>query len=173
MANNVLVKSLVQLPILRGLSETEAAAIADISEEKAMPRGETIFKEGDEGDALYVILQGHVEILKSDRAGQEQSLAKIGDGSVIGEMSLIQGKAARSATARAITDARLLRVSADRFSQLLAKDNLGALKIVYNLAQVMSRRLLMMDEKLVDVLDKGKKKEELAAFQKILTNWSF
>jgi hypothetical protein len=44
---------------------------------------------------------------------------------------------------------------------------------VFNLAQVMSRRLLLMDEKLVDLLDKGKRKEELADFQKILSRWSF
>lgn len=171
--SNQLVKTLIQLPILRGLSESEAAAIADISEETSLPRGEVLFKEGDEGDALYVILQGHVEVLKSDRAGHEQSLAKVGDGSVIGEMSLIQGKAARSATARALTDAKLLKISSDKFSGLLGKSNVGALKIVFNIAQVMSRRLSLMDEKLVDLLDKGKKKEELAAFQKILTNWSF
>jgi CRP/FNR family transcriptional regulator, cyclic AMP receptor protein len=167
------VKMLVQLPILRGLSEEQAGAIAEIAEETTIARGENLFKEGEEGDALYIILQGHMEILKSDRAGNEQSLAKVGDGSVIGEMSLIQGRAARSATARAVTDARLLKMSSDRFQSLLQKDNVGALKIVHNIAQVMSRRLSMMDEKVVDMLDKGKKKEEFAAFQKILTNWSF
>lgn len=166
-------KTLVQLPILRGLSEDQARPIAEIADESSIARGENLFKEGDEGDAMYIILQGHIEILKSDRAGHEQSLAKVGDGSVIGEMSLIQGRAARSATARAVTDARLLKIPSERFTALLQKDNVGALKIVYNIAQVMSRRLSLMDEKLVDVLDKSKKKEEFAAFQKILTNWSF
>ena len=166
-------KMLVQLPILRGLTEEQATPIAEISDEMPIVRGHTLFKEGDEGDALFIILQGHMEILKSDRAGNEQSLAKVGDGSVIGEMSLIQGRAARSATVRAVTDGKLLRISSDAFSALLAKDNIGALKIVYNIAQVMSRRLSLMDEKVVDMLDKGKKKEEFAAFQKILTNWSF
>ncbi len=88
-------------------------------------------------------------------------------------MSLLGGNAARSATATALSDVKLLKIPSSRFSKLLRDENVAALKIVHNLAQVMSRRLLLMDEKLVEVLDKGKKKEELADFQRILNNWSF
>ncbi len=48
-----------------------------------------------------------------------------------------------------------------------------ALKIVRNLAQVMARRLHLASEKMVDLMDQPKRKEELADFQRILTNWSF
>ena len=99
-----------------------------------------------------------------------QTLARIADGSVIGEMSLLMGNAARSATAVAATDAQLLRVPADRFGELVRRDRVAALKIVFNLAQVMSRRLLLMNEKLVEQLDRGRKKEELTEFQKILSD---
>ena len=64
-------------------------------------------------------------------------------------------------------------MSSQRFSKLLKANTVGALKVVHNLAQVLSRRLQLMDEKLVDLLDKGKRKEELAEFQRILSNWSF
>ena len=47
------------------------------------------------------------------------------------------------------------------------------MKIVRNLSQVMARRLHLMGEKVVELSDKGKKKEELADFQRILNNWSF
>jgi CRP/FNR family transcriptional regulator, cyclic AMP receptor protein len=164
---------LTPLPLFRGLTEAEAGAVAEISEEVALPAGQLLFREGDEGDALYVLLTGTVEVIKHDRGGAEQVLAQLTDGSVLGEMSLISGNAARSASVRATSDLKLIKVSAARFSVLLQQGSPGALKVVASLAQVLGRRLLQMDEKLVDVLDKSKRKEELAAFQKILTNWSF
>ena len=55
----------------------------------------------------------------------------------------------------------------------IGEDNIAALKVVHNLAQVMSKRLALINEKLVDSLGKTKKKEELADFSRILNRWSF
>jgi CRP/FNR family transcriptional regulator, cyclic AMP receptor protein len=168
-----LVKKLIQIPVCRGLKESEAAEIFEIAEEVSAWKGSHLFREGDPGDSLYVVLEGTLEITKRDKAGKEQQLAKVSDGSVIGEMSLIAGSAARSASALAVTDLKLLKVPVRRFTKLLQDDNVAALKVVQNIAQVLSRRLLMMDEKLVDVMNTGKRKEELQDFQRILTNWQF
>ncbi|MBI3183710.1 MAG: cyclic nucleotide-binding domain-containing protein [Myxococcales bacterium] len=168
-----LVKKLIQIPICRGLSEPEAAEVFEVAEETSLKKGERLFREGEMGDALYVVLEGQIEVSKSDRQGRPQTLAKLGDGSVLGEMSLVCGDAARSASAHALTDAKLLKIPSARFSKLLRNDSVAALKIVHNLAQVMSRRLLLMDEKLLDAMEKGKRREELAEFQRILSDWSF
>lgn len=170
-----LVKKLIQVPIFRGLKDTEVAQISEISEETAIQRGAQLFREGDEGDALYVVLEGELEITKRDKAGRQQFLAKVSGGSVLGEMSLVTGLSARSATAVATTDAKLLKIPANRFAKLLREDSVAALKIVANLAQVMSRRLKLMDEKVIELLERGSspKKAELAEFQKILSDWSF
>ncbi|MHB8872073.1 MAG: Crp/Fnr family transcriptional regulator [Myxococcaceae bacterium] len=173
MATSPLVKKLSQIPICRGLKESETGELFAIAEETTARKGNVLFHEGDEGDALYIVLEGHIDVTKKGANGVPQSLAKIGDGSVIGEMSLMGGNAARSATATASSDVKLLKVPATRFSKLLRDENVAALKVVHNLAQVMSHRLQLMDEKLVDLLDKGKKKEELADFQRILNNWAF
>lgn len=172
-APSPLMQKLIQIPIFRGLTEAEAKGIFDIAEEATAKKGEMLFKEGEPGDAVYVVLEGHVEVLKQDKGGGQQTLAKMGDGSVLGEMSLVVGQPTRSASALAVTDLKLLKMSTSRFSKLLKTDNVGALKVVHNLAQVLSRRLHLMDEKLVDLMDKGKRREELAEFQKILSNWSF
>ena len=166
-------QQLIQIPIFRGLSEDEAKAIIAIAEERQVKKSELVFDEGDPGDGIYVVLSGGVSIQKKDKAGQQQELAKLGDGSVVGEMSLITGDAARSASALATADATLLKISSQRFSKLLGADDKAALKVVRNLAQVMARRLNLMSEKVVDLTDKGKRKEELADFQRILTNWQF
>lgn len=166
-------KTLIQIPICRGLTEEEVRTLFEIAEEASAGKGEVLFKEGDSGEALYVLLAGTVEILKRDRAGAQQQLARIAEGGVFGEMSLVNGNAPRSASAVAGSDVRLLKIPTARFSRLLGEASLAALKVVHNLAQVMSRRLLMMDEKLMDVLDQGRRKEELSNFQQILTNWAF
>ena len=61
-----------------------------------------------------------------------------------------------------------------RVQKLLKADHVAALKVVANLAQVMSKRLAAINEKLVTSLgEKGKKREELADFNRILTRWDF
>lgn len=164
---------LAQLPLCQGLTEQQVSVLAAIAEHKSLEKGQRLFSEGDAGDGLYLVLVGSLEILKRDRNGAEQAIANIGGGSVLGEMSLIHGSAPRSASAVATTDSQLLEVPSEAFAYLLQHDNVTAYKIVHNLAQVMSRRLLLMDEKLVDLMDKGRKKEELADFQQILSKWSF
>ncbi|MFZ5471818.1 MAG: cyclic nucleotide-binding domain-containing protein [Myxococcota bacterium] len=168
-----LLKQLIQIPICRGLEEREAGEIFEIAEETSAKKGEVLFREGDTGNALFVVLEGSLDITKKDRAGKPQHLAKISDGSVLGEMSLVHGSSIRSATAQAASDVRLLRIPAERFSKLLEDERVSALKMVYNLAQVMSRRLLLMDEKLIELMERNKKKEELAEFHKLLADWSF
>ncbi len=170
---NLPLQRLIQIPIFRGLTERQAAAVLDVAEERALKKGEAIFAEGDAGDGLYVLLEGAVEIRKMDHSGKPQALARLGDGAAIGEMSLLAGDAPRSATAVAATDVRLLKLASARFARLLGSDDVAALKIIFNLAQVMARRLHLLDEKVVDLMDKGKRKEELADFQRILNNWSF
>jgi CRP-like cAMP-binding protein len=150
----------------RGLTKDEAQELAAIAEESSAKQGAKLFAEGDAGDSIIVVLEGQVEITKGG-----QALAQIGEGSVLGEMSLLGEGGKRTATAIALSDAKLLKLHAGRFQELLKRNNLAALKVVANLAHVMSKRLLAMNEKLVQ--GKSGKKEELADFQKILSDWSF
>jgi CRP-like cAMP-binding protein len=173
MVNASIVQQLMPIAIFRGLSQSEVSELSDISSELKVERDRFLFREGDPGDALYIVLKGQIRILKHDRKGQSQELANIGDGGVLGEMSLLNDHAARSASAQAITEVSLLKLPSQKFSKLLAANSIPAHKVVMNLAQVMSRRLLLMDEKLVELLENGRKREELVEFQRILRNWSF
>jgi CRP/FNR family transcriptional regulator, cyclic AMP receptor protein len=157
--------------LFEGLSPGQTEQLLTIAEEASVARGRDLFEEGAPGDALYLVLSGELEILKRDAAGGQQQLARVGAGQVLGEMSLLGDARQRSATARALSDARLLRLPTARFAPLLARDEVPALKLVLNLARVMSRRLLQMNQKLVE--GQGARREELSAFQKVLNDWSF
>jgi CRP/FNR family cyclic AMP-dependent transcriptional regulator len=172
-ASPAMMQKLIQIPICKGLTEAEAAQVIAISDEQSVERSRTVFREGDPGDGVYVVMEGTVEVTKRDSQGKEQSIARLSDGTVVGEMSLVSGDAARSATVTATSDAKLLKIASARFQALLQKDSVAALKMVNNLAQVMSRRMLLMNEKVVELMEKTKRKEELADFQKVLANWAF
>ncbi len=163
-----LVKKLVQIPIFGGLTVGEAAEFFEVAQEASVARGATLFREEDDGDALIVILEGEVAVT---RKGVE--LARLGKHTVLGEMSLMGEGEVRSATATALTDVKVLNVPSKRVQKMLKADHVAALKVVANLAQVMSKRLAAINERLVAMSGGGKKKEELADFGRILTTWQF
>lgn len=163
-----LVKKLVQIPIFGGLTVGEAAEFFEVAQEASVAKGATLFREEDAGDALIVILEGEVAVT---RKGVE--LARLSKHNVLGEMSLMGEGEVRSATATALTDVKVLNVPSKRVQKMLKADHVAALKVVANLAQVMSKRLAAINERLVTMSGGGKKKEELADFGRILTTWQF
>jgi CRP/FNR family cyclic AMP-dependent transcriptional regulator len=100
--------------------------------------GDTIFREGDEGRVMYVVIEGAVRLSVTGR-----SLEKVGPGGVFGEMALIDA-APRSATAFAVTDCRLVSLTRDRFTALIQQNPQFALEIM----RVMASRLRSMDRRL-------------------------
>ena len=122
---------LCEVGLFEHVPAVELAKIADITEEVVVPRGEVIFREGDFGDALYVIVEGRVRI--SLRA---HVLDTLGERQYFGEMSLLDGEP-RSASALAETDALLLRIRQEEFHRILARNFDVALAVI----RTLSRRL--------------------------------
>ena len=165
---SVQVTKLLKIPVFRGLTQTEGQEFFASANEMSVVKDAVLFREGDTGDGLLVILEGEVLVT---RGGVE--LARLMTDSVFGEMSLVGNGETRSATVTAVRDVKLLKFPAAAFQSLIRKDSLSALKVVANIAQVLSKRLHAINQKFVETLDKGKKKQELADFGKILNNWSF
>jgi CRP-like cAMP-binding protein/HEAT repeat protein len=107
------VSFLKRVPLLRDLSAYYLLEQAEIAEWHARSAGETLFAQGDKGEALYIICQGEVEVRLGERV-----VAKLGAGECIGELALLDGEP-RSATAVATCDTTLLEVASDRFKHLL------------------------------------------------------
>lgn len=102
--------------------------------------GEVIFNEGDQGDALYVIQFGQVKILKRTPT-TEITLAVLGPGEILGEMSLFDQKE-RSASAVAVGEARVLTVDRRKFFATMSRDPTLAFKIL----STMSARIRKLDQ---------------------------
>lgn len=94
---------------------------------------EVLFREGDAGDVMYVVLEGTVEILT-----QEHLLESAEPGALIGEMAMIDAEP-RAATARARTDCRLARVDARRFHFLIQQNPFFATHVMRELVRRLRR----------------------------------
>ena len=81
--------------------------------------GEAVFRQGDLGDCLYIILGGEAEVVREDSNGARQVLARLGPGEYFGEMALLNEKT-RGATIRCVTAMDVLTLRKGDFKALVA-----------------------------------------------------
>ena len=106
-----------EIPIFAELSPEDLKLVAEIAREEWYPQNTDIFQQGDEGSAMFVIVEGGLQVLVSTN-GVERELAQRGPGEFVGEMAIIES-VPRLATLRAQTDVRLLSIDGDTFKQIL------------------------------------------------------
>ncbi len=104
------------------------------------PAGTVLFREGDEGDSMFVIICGSVSISVSLPDGQELRLARLEAGSFFGEMALIENEP-RSATCTTLTDSTLLSLSQEKLETLVREYPEIAVKIFYRMLRITTGRL--------------------------------
>ncbi len=113
--------------------------------------GEAVFREGDEANAMYVVLAGEMEVTKRSRQGVDARVAMLGPGDWFGEMSIVDIQP-RSATVRAVAPCRLIRLTASDLDALYRHDVRSYAIIVLNIARELSRRLRVADGILADLI---------------------
>ncbi|HET6168350.1 MAG TPA: DHA2 family efflux MFS transporter permease subunit [Marmoricola sp.] len=121
--------SLADLPLFRGLSPEDLKALDDAAEDVEIDAGTDLFRQGDPGDALYVLRAGRLEVLQGDVV-----LTELTRGAVLGELALLTGER-RSASVRAVRDSRLTRLTADHFARI------ADLTVMTDLARSLAVRL--------------------------------
>lgn len=115
------------------------------------PAGHTLFREGENASAMFVVVSGEVEVLKKSKRAVEARVAVLGPGDWFGEMSIVDIQP-RSATVRALAPSRLLRVSSADLDALYRHDLRSYAIIILNLARELSRRLRVADGILADLI---------------------
>ena len=106
-----------EIPIFADLSPDDLKLVAEIAREEWVPQNTNIFNQGDVGNMMYVIVEGHLHVI-SNVNGKEQVVAQRSNGDFVGEMAAIES-APRSATLRAQTDSRLLAIDGETFKRIL------------------------------------------------------
>ncbi len=119
---------------------------------KVFEDGQVIVRQGETGDCMYVIQEGEVGVYLEDD-GQETLLARPGAGEMIGEMAIFE-RQPRSATVRAIGQARVLTVDRRNFLRRVQEDP----SLAFQILETLSHRVRELDRQVARL-----KQEKLAA----------
>jgi CRP-like cAMP-binding protein len=111
----------MQWPILEGLSAEDVRRVLAAARRRKFARGEVIFHDGDPADTILLIEKGRVAVRVTTPLGHTATLAVFGPGDVFGELALVAGGGARSATAVALETTETLAIHQDAFDSLRAE----------------------------------------------------
>ncbi len=140
MPDEVSIDQFHTIPALKGLSTAELDVVDGITFTVALKSGQALFKEGDSGDGMYLLVSGGVELSKKIDTDARWQVARLEPGACFGEMALLSNQP-RAATCTALTPAMLMKVPYKEFGALLKAGNIAVLKVTANLARVLSTRL--------------------------------
>jgi CRP/FNR family cyclic AMP-dependent transcriptional regulator len=128
--------------LFEGLKEDELDEVAKICFEKRYVAGDTITKEGDTSDELFIITDGFVEVLLGERPkSSARVVVSLGSGQIIGEMALLD-QGPRSASVRATSDPTIVQmIQRQDFDKLCQQNTNIGYKVMRNLAADLSFKL--------------------------------
>jgi CRP/FNR family transcriptional regulator len=138
---------LAQAPLFAALDADSAATLEATLTTRTLARGHVVFREGDEGDRLFIVLDGKVKILRVAADGRENLLAVLGAGEMFGELSLFD-PGPRTATVTTVTEATLASLDHDDLRPLLSERPGVAVHLLMALAQ----RLRRTNEAMADLV---------------------
>jgi CRP/FNR family transcriptional regulator, cyclic AMP receptor protein len=162
----------------KSLTFEQAQQLTAASVPVAAKAGTLVFKEGDRPEGLLILTRGKVEVFREVN-GTVQQIAAVDAPTVLGEMGLLLERG-HTASVRAVTDCEFMLLTRTQFQRLIEADSLAAYKLMATIAEVLARRLHLMDEKVIELRTRTPAAaatppvEELQAFkQKLFSDWSF
>lgn len=142
---------LKSIPIFGDLGASELELITTHMHVTRLDKGGHLFKEGDPGDSVCFVVDGTLDVVKTNDQGEQKHIAKLANGSSIGEMAVV-GEFPRSASVKAITAATLLTLNRDRFNQICFNYPWVGVKILRAISQLLSAYLRKTSENLSELM---------------------
>jgi CRP/FNR family cyclic AMP-dependent transcriptional regulator len=156
-ASQMTLEAIRSVPLFASLDDEAATELRNLLSDRVVNQNTRLFRQGDKGDAMYLIESGRVRISIHDHDEQELTLAELAQGDFFGEMSIIDGRQ-RSADARVIEDARLAVLSRDAFLSFVRTNPDVALEML----SALTDRLRRTDELLRSRVSRNVNEEEKA-----------
>ncbi len=119
-------------PLLMGVEEEELDVLAEKAIVRTLPAQAIICQEGEIGDAVYVVVEGEVEVFKRMDDETEHHLHYTGAGEFFGEMAVLQ-ESARTATVRTTRPTTILEIGRDPFLEALGRSPSLGIRIMVRL----------------------------------------
>ena len=137
-----------EIDLFSSLSDRALSELIPLTSTADVKPGGVIFREGDPGDAMYMILSGEIRISKNIPGVGEEALAFLKEGSYFGEMSLVGKEAPRSASAIAAETTELAKLERKDFLELLDKEKDVAVEVLWAFVNTLSDRLRESNDKI-------------------------
>jgi len=147
MDNSLYEKIVRMIPLFGTLAPSEAGEILSISKLLRVKKGVTVVQEGDEGTAMYLLVEGKVSVVKSLQGGDTTQLAELDAPTVFGEMSLID-HAPRSASVITLMESVLFQVDLASFNKLRDSFRPAAFKVLRAIAPTLCQRLRQVNDRI-------------------------
>ncbi len=135
------------LPLFNALTAEELGKIAELCESKRYESGEYIFREGEPGSRLFIIVEGGVRISREIPGAGEEALAVLTRGSMFGEMAVFD-RSERSTDAISHGSTTVLTISRSEFEMLLEFNCELAYKVLWAVVRMLSGRLRSTNDSL-------------------------
>jgi CRP/FNR family transcriptional regulator len=129
---------LASAPLFAALDPDSAATLEKALTSRTVSRGHIVFKEGDPGDRLFIVLEGKCKIYRASADGRENLIAVLGPGEMFGELSLFD-PGPRTASVAAVTDSTLASLDHDDLRPLLLERPGVGVELLRALAQRLRR----------------------------------
>jgi len=133
---------LATLPLFSRLNDRQLMSVLAVAELESFEAGEYVMREGDPGDAMYVLLAGRLRVEKNGR-----EIRELLAGEQIGEMALIRSNP-RSASVCAVLPSDLVRIRRGDFFDILRGEPHAAVKLLWQFINVLADRLEQTSEQL-------------------------
>ena len=134
-----------ELELFEGLDDETLDQILLAATDQMLVRGDVIFEEGSEADALYVVVAGRIAISNKSSDGRESMVALMERGDLFGEMSLFDNLG-RSAEARALESSQIIVLPYEPVTNLWGERP----ELLWSVISMLTRRLRTMDGALAD-----------------------
>lgn len=118
---------------------------------KSFPAGAIIFRQGEPAECMYIIRSGKVEVFREVEGREEVALGTLGPEDILGEMGLVE-KSTRIASARALTEVRVMSIDRKMFLRKVHEDPSLAFRVI----QKMSRRIRDLNDEVARLSAKGR-----------------
>jgi len=139
--------TLRQSPLFGGMEAESARSLISMMTRRELARGEVIFNEGDEGDALFVVVKGKVKLARTARDGRENLVALLGAGDMLGELSVFD-PGPRLSRARAVEDSVVYELAKEVLDDWLDHH----LEMSRHLLRALAKRLRRTSNSMADLV---------------------
>jgi CRP-like cAMP-binding protein len=133
--------------LFRSLPADRLRRVADVATHRDLPSGAAVFREGEQGDEMYVVIAGKVRISRQVPGAGEEALGILEPGSHFGEMAMVDD-APRSADAIAHTACALAVIRREALDQLMFVDKDLAYDVLWTFVRTLAARLRETNDKI-------------------------